>query len=65
MAKTILTPKIIKLMVGFGNYLSSKERKESFPKSENSPPVSERLKSVHDNDLANFFNKEKITAKIN
>lgn len=65
MAKTVLTPKIIKIMVGFGNYLNSEERKKSFPKSENSPPVAERLKLVHDNDLANFLNKEKITAKIN
>lgn len=30
MAKTVLTPKIIKLMVGFGNYLSSEERKSLF-----------------------------------
>ena len=65
MANPILTPKIIKLMVGFGNYLSSDERKKSFTKAENSPPLAERLKSVHDNDLANFLNKEKITAKIN
>lgn len=51
-----------KEMVSFGNYLLSKERKESF---ENHPELGsenleERLSQVHDSDVANWFAKQEI-----
>ena len=43
-------------LVGFGNYLLSKEREEFYKKNKSSLPLKDRLKQVNDTDLKNYFN---------
>ena len=43
-------------LVGFGNYLLSKEREEFYKKEKSSLPLKDRLKQVNDTDLKNYFN---------
>ena len=43
-------------LVGFGNYLFSKEREEFYKKEKSSLPLKDRLKQVNDTDLKNYFN---------
>ena len=43
-------------LVGFGNYLLSKEREEFHKKEKSSLPLKDRLKQVNDTDLKNYFN---------
>lgn len=43
-------------LVGFGNYLLSKERRDLYKKEKTGIPLAERLSSVNDSDLSNFFN---------
>ena len=43
-------------LVGFGNYLLSKEREEFYKKNKSSLPLKDRLKQVNDTDLINYFN---------
>ena len=42
-------------LVGFGNYLLSKEREEFYKKEKSSLPLKDRLKQVNDTDLKNYF----------
>ena len=42
-------------LVGFGNYLLSKEREEFYKKDKSSLPLKDRLKQVNDTDLKNYF----------
>lgn len=44
-------------LVGFGNYLLSKERKERYanhPEADKMPPLDDRLSMVNDADVANW-----------
>lgn len=43
-------------LVGFGNYLLSKEREEFYRKNKSDIPLKDRLKQVNDADLKNYFN---------
>ena len=43
-------------LVGFGNYLLSKEREEFYKQNKSSLPLKDRLKQVNDTDLKNYFN---------
>ena len=43
-------------LVGFGNYLLSKEREEFYKQNKSSLPLKDRLKQVNDADLKNYFN---------
>ena len=43
-------------LVGFGNYLFSKEREEFYKKEKHPSPSQDRLKQVNDTDLKNYFN---------
>ena len=43
-------------LVGFGNYLVSKEREEFYKKEKHTSPLKDRLKQVNDTDLKNYFN---------
>ena len=43
-------------LVGFGNYLLSKEREEFYKKEKSSLHLKDRLKQVNDTDLKNYFN---------
>ena len=43
-------------LVGFGNYLLSKEREEFYKKEKHPSPLKDRLKQVNDSDLKNYFN---------
>lgn len=43
-------------LVGFGNYLLSKEREEFHKKNESYIPLKDRLSKVHGSDLINYFN---------
>ena len=43
-------------LVGFGNYLFSKEREEFYKQNKSSLPLKDRLKQVNDTDLKNYFN---------
>ena len=43
-------------LVGFGNYLLSKEREEFYKKEKHPSPSKDRLKQVNDIDLKNYFN---------
>ena len=43
-------------LVGFGNYLLSKEREEFYKKNKSYIPLKDRLKQVNDTDLKNYFN---------
>ena len=43
-------------LVGFGNYLLSKEREEFYKKEKHTSPLKDRLKQVNDTDLKNYFN---------
>ena len=43
-------------LVGFGNYLLSKEREEFYKKEKHPSPLKDRLKQVNDTDLKNYFN---------
>ena len=43
-------------LVGFGNYLLSKEREEFYKQNKSSLPLRDRLKQVNDTDLKNYFN---------
>ena len=43
-------------LVGFGNYLLSKEREEFYKKNKSDIPLKDRLSKVHDSDLKNYFN---------
>ena len=43
-------------LVGFGNYLISKEREEFYKKNKSDIPLKDRLSKVHDSDLKNYFN---------
>ena len=43
-------------LVGFGNYLLSKEREEFYKKNKSDIPLKDRLKQVNDTDLKNYFN---------
>ena len=43
-------------LVGFGNYLLSKEREEFYKKNKSYIPLKDRLSKVHDTDLKNYFN---------
>ena len=43
-------------LVGFGNYLLSKEREEFYRKNKSDIPLKDRLKQVNDTDLKNYFN---------
>ena len=43
-------------LVGFGNYLLSKEREEFYKQNKSSLPLKDRLSKVHDTDLKNYFN---------
>ena len=43
-------------LVGFGNYLLSKEREEFYRKNKSYIPLKDRLSKVHDTDLKNYFN---------
>ena len=42
-------------LVGFGNYLLSKEREEFYKKEKHTSPLKDRLKQVNDTDLKNYF----------
>lgn len=42
-------------LVGFGNYLLSKEREEFYKQNKSSLPLKDRLKQVNDTDLKNYF----------
>ncbi len=42
-------------LVGFGNYLLSKEREEFYKKNKSYIPLKYRLSKVHDTDLKNYF----------
>ena len=47
-------------LVSFGKYLLSDERTEKIvnhPEASKMPPVKERLKMIHDTDLANWLEK--------
>ena len=44
-------------LVGFGNYLFSKEREEFYKKEKSSLPLKDRLKQVNDTDLKRFSKK--------
>ena len=44
-------------LVGFGNYLLSKEREEFYKKEKSSLHLKDRLKQVNDTDLKNYFNE--------
>lgn len=43
-------------LVGFGNYLLSKEREEFYKQNKSSLHLKDRLKQVNDTDLKNYFN---------
>ena len=43
-------------LVGFGNYLFSKEREGFYKKEKHPSPLKDRLKQVNDTDLKNYFN---------
>ena len=43
-------------LVGFGNYLLSKEREEFYKKDKSYIPLKDRLSKVHGSDLINYFN---------
>lgn len=43
-------------LVGFGNYLLSKEREEFYKKNKSYIPLKDRLSKVHGSDLINYFN---------
>ena len=43
-------------LVGFGNYLLSKEREEFYRKNKSDIPLKDRLSKVHGSDLKNYFN---------
>ena len=43
-------------LVGFGNYLFSKEREEFYKKEKHPSPLKDRLKQVNKNELKNYFN---------
>ena len=43
-------------LVGFGNYLLSKEREEFYKKNKSYIPLKDRLSKVNDTDLKNYFN---------
>ena len=42
-------------LVGFGNYLLSKEREEFYKQNKSSLPLKDRLSKVHGSDLKNYF----------
>ena len=42
-------------LVGFGNYLLSKEREEFYKQNKSSLPLKDRLKQVNDTDLKKLF----------
>ena len=43
-------------LVGFGNYLLSKEREEFYKKNKSYIPLKDRISKVHGSDLINYFN---------
>ena len=43
-------------LVGFGNYLVSKEREEFYKKEKHTAHLKDRIKQVNDTDLKNYFN---------
>ena len=43
-------------LVGFGNYLLSKEREEFYKQNKSYIPLKDRLSKVHGSDLNNYFN---------
>lgn len=53
----------IKKLVKFGNYILSDERKDNFVKDSNLPPLKERMKSITQSDLSNYFASNNIKLK--
>ena len=54
------------VMVRFGQYLLSKERKKSIAASKSNIPLNDRLKEVYHADVWNFWNQEQksVSAEV-